>query len=264
VEELRAQFGGQASMASEPFPLDLRVATITDVKDHPDATAAQLSIVTVDLGATDLAPPPPAPSPTSAAAATAAAASPAAAAKKGGKGGAAKKEEKKDDKKEEKKEWLPNRQIVTALRGHYTAEQLIGRQVVVAINTKTAQIKKVPSQGIILIGAQVKPDVSGVCSPKTSVPNGTLVRPKGAKIELSKAFDLLKHFQALNLVTRTTNMHPFSLLSLCQHPLHVCDRYCYIYIGDGSAAFYGELPLLTETGVAVVADKVQPGAFLKF
>ena len=42
------------------------------------------------------------------------------------------------------------RQLVAGIRGHYTAEELEGRQVVVVANLQTAKVRGEESQGMIL------------------------------------------------------------------------------------------------------------------
>jgi methionyl-tRNA synthetase len=42
------------------------------------------------------------------------------------------------------------RQIVAGIRGHYQAEELVGRQVVVVANLETAKLRGVESQGMLL------------------------------------------------------------------------------------------------------------------
>lgn len=42
------------------------------------------------------------------------------------------------------------RQVVAGIRGHYTPEELVGRQVVVVGNLETAKLRGVESQGMLL------------------------------------------------------------------------------------------------------------------
>jgi len=42
------------------------------------------------------------------------------------------------------------RQIVAGIKGHYTPEELVGRQVVVVANLETARLRGMESQGMML------------------------------------------------------------------------------------------------------------------
>ena len=42
------------------------------------------------------------------------------------------------------------RQIVAGIRGHYTPEQLLGRQIVVVANLQPAKLRGIESQGMLL------------------------------------------------------------------------------------------------------------------
>lgn len=42
------------------------------------------------------------------------------------------------------------RQLVAGIRGHYTAEEITGRQLVVVANLKPARLRGIESQGMIL------------------------------------------------------------------------------------------------------------------
>lgn len=42
------------------------------------------------------------------------------------------------------------RQLVAGIRGHYTAEELVGRQVVVVANLQPARLRGLESQGMLL------------------------------------------------------------------------------------------------------------------
>lgn len=42
------------------------------------------------------------------------------------------------------------RQIVAGIKGHYTPEELVGRQVVVVANLETARLRGMESQGMLL------------------------------------------------------------------------------------------------------------------
>jgi len=42
------------------------------------------------------------------------------------------------------------RQIVAGIKGHYTPEELVGRQVVVVANLETAKLRGMESQGMML------------------------------------------------------------------------------------------------------------------
>jgi methionine--tRNA ligase beta chain len=44
----------------------------------------------------------------------------------------------------------PRRQIVAGIRGHYTAEQLVGRQIVVVANLQEAMLRGEESHGMLL------------------------------------------------------------------------------------------------------------------
>lgn len=46
------------------------------------------------------------------------------------------------------------RQILAGIRNHYTADQLIGRQVVVVANLETAKLRGMESQGMLLAASE--------------------------------------------------------------------------------------------------------------
>ncbi|HLC65239.1 MAG TPA: methionine--tRNA ligase [Candidatus Nanoarchaeia archaeon] len=79
----------------ETFPLDLKVAKIMDVKDHPNAE--KLYVLKIRIG------------------------------------------------KEE-------RQIVAGLKGHYSREELTGKNIIVVANLKPAKLRGIESQGMLLAG----------------------------------------------------------------------------------------------------------------
>ena len=67
------------------------------------------------------------------------------------------------------------RQIVAGIRANYTAEDLIGRQVVVVVNLKPAKLRGVESQGMLLAAT----DENGgaiLLQPDREAPEGTQVR----------------------------------------------------------------------------------------
>ena len=102
------------------FPLNLKVAKITSIDDHPDAD--KLYVLQLDLG-------------------------------------------------QEK------RQLVAGLRGHYTKEQLLGKNIVVISNLKYAKLRGVESQGMLLAGddgEQVGVLTARDAAPGTAVRAGTL------------------------------------------------------------------------------------------
>ena len=65
------------------------------------------------------------------------------------------------------------RQLVAGIRGHYTAEELIGKQIVVVANLQTAKLRGVDSQGMLLAAR----DGEGIVflSPEKSVSAGAKV-----------------------------------------------------------------------------------------
>jgi len=68
------------------------------------------------------------------------------------------------------------RTLVAGLRGHYTAEQLTGRKVVVLENIKPAKLRGVESQGMLLAAVQGKAErVWIVTLDSPDVPTGTPV-----------------------------------------------------------------------------------------
>ena len=94
--------------------LDIRTATIVDVKDHPDAE--KLYVLTADLGA-------------------------------------------------------EKRQLVAGLKGIYSKEQLVGKQVIMLANLEHAKLRGVESQGMLLAA-----DDGTLISPVKKLPNGMKIR----------------------------------------------------------------------------------------
>jgi len=77
------------------FPLNLKVARITEVKDHPNAD--KLYVLQIDLG-------------------------------------------------------TEKRQLVAGLKGHYSADELLNKKIIVITNLKHAKLRGVESQGMLLAG----------------------------------------------------------------------------------------------------------------
>ena len=65
------------------------------------------------------------------------------------------------------------RQLVAGIRGHYTAEELIGKQIVVAANLQPAKLRGVESQGMLLAARDGEGIV--ILSPEKSVSAGAKV-----------------------------------------------------------------------------------------
>ena len=65
------------------------------------------------------------------------------------------------------------RQLVAGIRGHYTAEELIGKQIVVVANIQPAKLRGVESQGMLLAARDGEGIV--ILSPEKSVSAGAKV-----------------------------------------------------------------------------------------
>ncbi len=65
------------------------------------------------------------------------------------------------------------RQLVAGIRGHYTAEELIGKQIVVVANLQPAKLRGVESQGMLLAARDGEGIV--ILSPEKSVSAGAKV-----------------------------------------------------------------------------------------
>jgi tRNA-binding EMAP/Myf-like protein len=263
VEALRTKFGGDATMEGEVFPLDLRVVTVIACISHPDPTAMNYWMLTVDCGEADQrlvsagdllisdraditlneassavdnvvdlrtkSPTEPrVPHEEVVPSVPHKEVVPSVPHKEVVPSAGETKEEKKIVL--HTNAWLSRRTIVSELRSHYRAEELVGKRVIAAINTKPHQIKKVVSQGIILRASQTK--MCGVLT-STQIP-GTRVVPRGSPVELSPTFDPAKHWQRLNLVLRAD-----------------------------SIAHFGSLPL-EANGVSVSAERAPPGTHLDY
>jgi methionyl-tRNA synthetase len=65
------------------------------------------------------------------------------------------------------------RQLVAGIRGHYTAEELIGKQIVVVTNIQPAKLRGVESQGMLLAARDGEGIV--ILTPQKSVSAGAKV-----------------------------------------------------------------------------------------
>ena len=65
------------------------------------------------------------------------------------------------------------RQIVAGIRGHYTPEELVGKQIVVVANLETAKLRGVESQGMLL--AATDGDRIVILTPEKKVSPGAKV-----------------------------------------------------------------------------------------
>jgi methionine--tRNA ligase beta chain len=65
------------------------------------------------------------------------------------------------------------RQICAGIRGHYTAEELVGRQIVVVVNLETAKLRGLESQGMLLAASEEGRVI--ILTPEKSVPAGSKV-----------------------------------------------------------------------------------------
>ncbi|OYT57978.1 MAG: methionine--tRNA ligase subunit beta [Candidatus Aenigmarchaeota archaeon ex4484_14] len=99
--------------------LDIRVGTVTDFKDHPNAD--KLVLLQVDLG---------------------------------------------DE----------TRQLVAGIKGHYTKEELVGKQIVVLCNLEPAMLRGEKSDGMLLAADDEKEGIISLLRPEKPVKNGTKVR----------------------------------------------------------------------------------------
>src|ERR671923_1145687 len=60
------------------------------------------------------------------------------------------------------------RQICAGIRSHYTAEELVGRQIVVVANLETAKLRGLDSQGMLLAASDQGRVI--ILTPEKSVP----------------------------------------------------------------------------------------------
>jgi methionine--tRNA ligase beta chain len=65
------------------------------------------------------------------------------------------------------------RQICAGIRSHYTAEELVGRQIVVVANLETAKLRGLDSQGMLLAASDEGRVI--ILTPEKSVPAGSKV-----------------------------------------------------------------------------------------
>jgi methionyl-tRNA synthetase len=65
------------------------------------------------------------------------------------------------------------RQICAGIRSHYTAEELVGRQIVVVANLETAKLRGLDSQGMLLAASDQGRVI--ILTPEKSVPAGSKV-----------------------------------------------------------------------------------------
>ena len=65
------------------------------------------------------------------------------------------------------------RQLVAGIRGHYTSEELVGKQIVVLANLRPAKLRGIESQGMLL--AVRDADNLVVIKPEKNVAPGTKV-----------------------------------------------------------------------------------------
>lgn len=67
------------------------------------------------------------------------------------------------------------RQVVAGLRGYYTPESLVGRQIVIVANLAPRMMRGVESQGMLLAASTEDRSAVVVLSPERSVPAGCKV-----------------------------------------------------------------------------------------
>lgn len=65
------------------------------------------------------------------------------------------------------------RQICAGIRSHYTAEELVGRQIVVVANLETATLRGLESQGMLLAASDEGRVI--ILTPEKPVPAGSKV-----------------------------------------------------------------------------------------
>ena len=65
------------------------------------------------------------------------------------------------------------RQICAGIRNYYTAEQLVGKQIVVVANLETAKLRGLDSQGMLLAASDEGRVI--ILTPEKSVPAGSNV-----------------------------------------------------------------------------------------
>jgi tRNA-binding protein len=65
------------------------------------------------------------------------------------------------------------RQICAGIRSHYTAEELVGRQIVVVANLETATLRGLESQGMLLAASDEGRVI--ILTPEKPVPAGSTV-----------------------------------------------------------------------------------------
>jgi len=149
----------------QEFPLDLRVAKVLSVQDHPEAD--KLYVLSIDLG---------------------------------------------DEK----------RQLVAGMKAYYTKEELLGKNIIVVANMKSAKLRGIESQGMMLAAemkektAEGEKEIVGIMT--TTAPIGTQVAPAAHAIS-SKKIDY-KEFSLLTLETGKETLQ-VNGLSCVAHTHHV-------------------------------------------
>ena len=66
-------------------------------------------------------------------------------------------------------------QIVSSLVGYYTAEELVGKQIVVLTNLKPMEFSGSVSEGMLLCAENDKDWICVLLTPETKVPEGTMI-----------------------------------------------------------------------------------------
>lgn len=67
------------------------------------------------------------------------------------------------------------RQLVAGLKGHYQAEELVGKKVIVFVNLKPARLRGVESQGMVLAAVDMSTDLVSLLTLDRDAPNGARI-----------------------------------------------------------------------------------------
>ena len=65
----------------------------------------------------------------------------------------------------------PGKQIVSGIKGHYTAEEMVGKKVMVLVNLKPAKLAGVLSEGMLLCAEDAEGNLA-LMTPEKTMPAG--------------------------------------------------------------------------------------------
>ncbi len=67
------------------------------------------------------------------------------------------------------------RQLVAGLRGYYRSDELLGKKVVVFANLRSAKLRGVESQGMVLAAVDTATDIVSLLTVDRDAPNGARI-----------------------------------------------------------------------------------------